>query len=117
MARVHMVLLSKLAALAWRLNAEIERGATISVKEAEDAIKTEKVILFLKNRFGQRFNGSLILDLGLLDEEDDITISEFFSRQISCLSNDQFGIKNNGLSWLLVLTVEMIAKQEWTTYT
>ena len=116
MARAHMVFLSKLALLGWRLNAEIDRGAVLSFEDVESAIREARAVRFIKERLGQRFDSSLILDLELLEDEDDVTVSECFARYLATLNREGFGIQKNGLAWMLALTIEMVAKQEWTTY-
>ena len=104
---------AQLAHLAFRLNIEIDKGSLISMAEASKAIEEKKVINLLKTRFRSvpgRF------DLGTFDREDEITISEYFESVENCLSAEGLGVANNGLCWLLALTLEMIQQQEWTTF-
>jgi hypothetical protein len=109
MQRVHKVWLSNLACLAFRLNAELDKGSFLSLDDAFNAYKTG-VIAFIRARFGET-NG-----FGVLDAEDDITISEYFGRvSINSCPRD-FDVDKNGLCWLLALTVEMIQQQEWTDF-
>jgi hypothetical protein len=113
MARAHKVWLPKLTCLATRLNAELDKGSRISLAEAEQAIRDRRVVASIKERFGVEMQ---LGDIGILDDEDDITISEAFER-ISCeLSPSQVRVSRNGLCYLLALTIEMIAMQDWTTF-
>jgi hypothetical protein len=56
------------------------------------------------------------IDLSRFDKEDEITVSEVFGRIGNVLCYEDFGISANGLAWYLVLVLEMISMQEWTTF-
>lgn len=54
--------------------------------------------------------------ISALNDEDEITISEYFEAVAGNLSPEELGIHKNGICWLLALTIEMMQKQQWTTF-
>lgn len=107
-------MLSGLACLAWRLNGEVDSGSHVSIEAASKAIESGRVISFIKQN--GKLEGSSAVDLGLLDSEDEITISEAFGRIANCLTPERYGVTKNGFAWLLVLTIELIRMEEWTSF-
>jgi hypothetical protein len=108
--RSHKVLLSKLGGLAFKLNAELDKGSLVSVDDALNAASETRVIAFMREKLGDDHW------LSFLDAEDEITISEYFDRVAGGLCPEEVGVHHNGICWLLALTIEMIQQQDWTTF-
>jgi hypothetical protein len=111
--RAHKVLLSKLASLAWRFNSELDAGRSVTIAEARAAIDGRRVIRFIIDRFGVE---PRVGEIDTLDPEDEVTISECFSNLDCATSVSEWRIANNGLCLLLAYTIDMMAKEEWTTF-
>ena len=112
--RAHKVWLSKLSLLAWRLNSELDDGRRVPVADARKAIKEGRIIKFVRGLHPDKDYGFLRLDS--LDSNDELTISEYFESTESGVCPEDMRVRKNGLCWLLALTIEMMDKQEWTTF-
>jgi len=110
--KAHKLWLSKLTTLIMRVNEQLDAGKHLSrdqtIKEVEGGAAMEWLFRNI-DLSGPRFS------LDILDKNDIATLNEHFQRY-SYSTEDYWPIQNNGLCFYVAWTTELIAQEEWSTF-
>ena len=104
-----MVKINLLAGLIFGLNALIDRGLSIPLKEVKSLCEEKRMIEALKQKFPFKKTG---LDLSLLKRGTREELDEIFcDMAITIDERKKFGVENNGLCLLIAYVQEQIQRE------